>query len=375
MRSPRQRVTDLGTARQRRMDDAVFWVDLVQAGKTVLAGVVAWVVATDVLGLEQPFLAPWSAILVVHATVYRTFTRGGQQIAATLLAVLLASLAGHLFGLGVAGMTALLVASVVVGRMRWVRAEATTITTTGVVVLATNAISESTLLWARLLDTSTGILVGLVVNVLVWPPLGDRAAWAEAATISGSVAETLSGLADQLTPGLDADDTDRLLLRLSRVDERVDRAWGLLRQAQEGRRLNPRRRRGWSPLDDLVAVLQRLEHAVADTDSLVRTVGTSATLGNVWDPAFRARLVEVMREIARVVDEDDPDRFEPALTSLRALAGSLHTQGLGDTWHEYGGVLVNLRNLVEALSHLPTTPQMKPLTGPHRPRRGRSARS
>lgn len=374
MRNPRQRIADLGTARQRRMDDALFWVDLVQAGKTVLAGVVAWVVATDVLGLQQPFLAPWSAILVVHATVYRTFTRGGQQIAATLFAVLLASLAGHLFGLGAAGMAVLLLAAVVVGRIRWVRDEATTISTTGVVVLATNAISESTLLWNRLLDTSTGIVVGLVVNVLVWPPLRDRAAWAEAASIPGSVGEALSGLADRLTPGRDAEEIEGLLHRLSRVDERVDRCWGLLRQAEEGRRLNPRRRRGWSPLDDLVDVLQRLEHAVADTHSLVRTIGMSDALGNVWDPAFRDSVVDTMREIAGVVDGDAPDRFDPALASLRATAESLYAKGLGDSWHEYGGVLVTLRNLVEALSHLPPTSRMRPLTGPHRPRRDRSAR-
>jgi hypothetical protein len=63
--------------------DPVLVIDLLQNGKAALAGVVAWVSATDVLGLEQPFLAPWSAVLVVHATVYRAVSRGGQQLAAT----------------------------------------------------------------------------------------------------------------------------------------------------------------------------------------------------------------------------------------------------------------------------------------------------
>ena len=52
--------------------DPVVWVDVSQTVKTVAAGVVAWFVATDVFGLDQPFLAPWSAVFVVHATVYRT---------------------------------------------------------------------------------------------------------------------------------------------------------------------------------------------------------------------------------------------------------------------------------------------------------------
>jgi hypothetical protein len=62
--------------------DAVEVADWAQHAKTALAGVIAWVVATDVLGLDQPFLAPWAAVLVVHATVYRTVSRGGQQILA-----------------------------------------------------------------------------------------------------------------------------------------------------------------------------------------------------------------------------------------------------------------------------------------------------
>lgn len=371
MRGPRTRVADLATARQRRMDDALFWVDMVQAGKTVIAGVVAWTVATDVLRLEQPFLAPWSAILVVHATVYRTFTRGAQQIAATVLAVLLASAAGNLLGLGAAGMALLLVASVVAGRMRWVREEATTIATTGVVVLATNAISESTLLWARLLDTSTGILVGLLVNVLVWPPLRDRAAWAEAALVPGAIGEALDAIADQLSPDLDAEASADLLDDLRRVDRRVDRCWALLREAQEGSRLNPRRRRRWSPLDDLVAVLQQLEHVVADSQSLVRTVGISASLGNVWEEGFRSRVVEILREVARVVDDDAPGRFAPAQAALRETTEALYFRGLGDSWQEYGGIIVNLRNVIDALAHLPATSRMRPLTGPHVPRRHR----
>src|SRR5688500_15625039 len=82
-----------------RLRDPVWWSQLTQLVKTVLAAVVAWVIAASVLDLPQPFLAPWSAILVVHATVYRTFSRGAQQVAATVVAVLLAAGVGQLMGL------------------------------------------------------------------------------------------------------------------------------------------------------------------------------------------------------------------------------------------------------------------------------------
>ena len=56
--------------------DPVFWTDVIQIVKTVAAGVIAWVLATSVLDLPQSFLAPWAALLVVHATVYRTVLPG-----------------------------------------------------------------------------------------------------------------------------------------------------------------------------------------------------------------------------------------------------------------------------------------------------------
>jgi len=56
---------------RERLRDPVLWTNVSQVVKTVAAAVLAWVLAADVLGLAQPFLAPWAALLTVHATVYR----------------------------------------------------------------------------------------------------------------------------------------------------------------------------------------------------------------------------------------------------------------------------------------------------------------
>ena len=71
-----------------RVRDPLTWTALIQLAKTVVAAVAAWVIADQVLGLPQAFLAPWSALLVVHSTVYRTFSRGLQQVTGTVLGVL-----------------------------------------------------------------------------------------------------------------------------------------------------------------------------------------------------------------------------------------------------------------------------------------------
>src|SRR3954447_4903126 len=80
-----------------RLRDPVWWTNALQIVKTVLAAVVAWVLAVHVFDIEQAFLAPWAALLTVHATVYRTLRRGVQQVGATVLGVLVAFAAGALF--------------------------------------------------------------------------------------------------------------------------------------------------------------------------------------------------------------------------------------------------------------------------------------
>ena len=334
-----------------RLLDPVWLSDLVQSGKTALAGVLAWILATEVFALEQPFLAPWSAVLVVHATVYRTFARGAQQVAATVLGVLLAWLSGVLFGPGPLGMAITLTAAFLIGRGRWLRQEATTIATTGIVVLATNAITQSNLLWGRLLDTSVGIAVGLAINLAVWPPLRHRAAWARAADIPGRLADVLRAIAEGMSPDLEAEQVEGWITSCRDVDRHIDEAWGWLREAQESARFNPRR-----PPERELAILRShlhwLEQAVADVQSLARTVAISADRANTWGDTFRSRWSGLVTQTADALDSGDPHRLAAVDSELGRLATDLSDDALSHaSWQEYGGLLVNLRNVVIAVSH------------------------
>ena len=68
---------------------------------------------------------------MVHATVYRTFSRGLRQASGAVLGVLLAWVVGHLLGLTTLGVSALLATGLLVGAMRWFRAETTAVAATG----------------------------------------------------------------------------------------------------------------------------------------------------------------------------------------------------------------------------------------------------
>ncbi|MCW2847362.1 MAG: hypothetical protein JWR90_1336 [Marmoricola sp.] len=331
-----------------RGPDPVVVVDLLQNAKAALAGVLAWVVALDVLGLEQPFLAPWAAVLVVHATVYRTVSRGGQQVAATFAGVFLAWACGAVFGVDPLGMGVMLVVSFLLGRHRWLRDEATTVATTGIVVLATNSIGQSNLLASRLVDTTVGIAVGLLVNLLVWPPLRDRAAWARADELPQDLADVLAEMSAGMSPDLEPADTEPWISRLRRLDTRIDEAWRLLGQARESGRFNLRRSRP-AGLDDLTRTLHLLEQAVADALSMARTLATSAEHATLWSEEFRAPWKRLLGEAAEAISAHDTERLDAIRVQLGELAESLSTDSLpGSAWYEYGGLLVNLRNVVGA---------------------------
>ena len=128
------RVHDLG-AWLRRPDVTS---DLVQVLKSVVAAVAAWVLADRVLGLEQAFLAPWTALLTVHATVYRTVSRGAQAVLATTAGVTLAFVAVLLGGRGVLTLGLALLVAMLLARVGVLRDEGVTVATTVLFVITTS---------------------------------------------------------------------------------------------------------------------------------------------------------------------------------------------------------------------------------------------
>lgn len=70
---------------QALWDRPDFVTDLLQILKTVIAGTAAWWFAITVLESPLPFLAPWTALLTVHATVHRSFSHGVQTTLASAI--------------------------------------------------------------------------------------------------------------------------------------------------------------------------------------------------------------------------------------------------------------------------------------------------
>lgn len=334
-----------------RLRDRLVWTDVLQLFKTVAAAVIAWLVAVEVFSLPQSFLAPWAALLTVHATVYRTLARGLQQAAAAVAGVLLAFAVAFSLGVNWISLALVLLAARALGALPAMRAEPTTAAATALVVMLTGYSDDGGMLLARLADTFIGISVGLAVNFVVWPPLRDRSAARRIDDLDDRLGALLAEMSGSLRSG-DDPEPDRWVERTRELDHRIDDAWADVRRARESGRLNLRRQAARRIRDtrSLGEVLVGLEQAVADTRSMARTIGRAGAVAG-WEPRFRDAWLAILGRAADAVRDADAGAARRACEDLEGVARRL-PDGDGDRTRRpaHGALVVNLRNILEAMA-------------------------
>ncbi|HEX3976644.1 MAG TPA: FUSC family protein [Solirubrobacteraceae bacterium] len=347
-----------------RLRDPITWTEVSQLAKTVGAAVVAWVLAVHVFHLSQAFMAPWAALLTVHATVFGTLQRAAQQAGASVLGVLIASGAWQVFGVDALALGATVLAATLVGSVPGLRAPMTT-ATTAVVVLTTGYINKSGMLADRLIDTGIGIAVGLLVNLLVWPPLRDRAAARHIDVIDDRLGELLTKIAGELREGCATDAADDWIAQTDRLDDDVDRAWHVLDEARQSGRMNLRRAvpERMRAAEQMTQVINRLAQAVAETRSMARTIRVARLAPEEWEPAFREPWLGLLARAGTAIERADAAGLRSARSELSELSQRLAAEQLhGGLWPMFGALLVNLRNVLDAMDvvaeaqpvHVPT---------------------
>ncbi|MEU4250442.1 aromatic acid exporter family protein [Amycolatopsis sp. NPDC026612] len=216
---------------------------LVQTAKATFAATAAWLLATLVLRLPQPFLAPYAAVFLVEATVYRSLRGWVQQVGSVASGVVLAAVAGQLIPWQAVALATVVFVGLLAGSWRRFGESGVWVGVTGMLVISYGTAREPVLLGDRLLETALGAAIGVAVNTLIFPPLyGERLAAA-----AGRLAKVLAGLLESLSDLIRRDeppaDLDGLLSQEHDARSQVQEAEEAVGLTREGRLLNLRRGR------------------------------------------------------------------------------------------------------------------------------------
>lgn len=118
---------------------------------------------------EHPIVAPLVALLVVQLTLYRTLVHGLGRIGGVLAGVAVAVLVGNVVGLTWWSLGSVVAASIVAGRLLRLGPHLFEAPISAMLVLEAGGGQE--LAFGRIAEAMLGAAVGIVVSVVVAPPL------------------------------------------------------------------------------------------------------------------------------------------------------------------------------------------------------------
>ncbi|SLM96705.1 Cytochrome c-type biogenesis protein DsbD, protein-disulfide reductase [Brachybacterium faecium] len=330
--------------------------DLIQVAKGVIAGTTAWWLSMYILDSQLPFLAPWTALLTVHATVHRSLSRGMQTTVASTVGVLLSFMIGAWLGVSVWTFALALLVGLLGARITWIRDEGVAIATTAIFVLGSGFDGQQPLLLDRIIEVALGVIVGVVVNLAVIPPLRHRQASRYVDSINRRMGEVLSDMAEQFWTSWDTDRAEAWFQETRSMSEELDSAWRTVRFARESEKANPRTRLALStprggatsraPQASYEEILARVDEGISHLRHLTRTLREASYDEGEWDSRFRESWVEIVRDAGRAIADPDAE-VEPIADRLTALAADISHEGrLPDrSWPLYGSLIASMRHI------------------------------
>jgi uncharacterized membrane protein YccC len=272
-----------------------------RTAKTTLAAVISWELARRLPGESLPVLAPLTALLVTQLTVVETVTGSLQRVGSVVVGVLLAVLLADLLGLQWWSVGLVIFASLAVGQILRLGMHRIEVPISALLVLAVGG--QPGAARTRVLETLIGAAVGVVVNVVVAPPVYVQPAGEAIAELAEAMARLLGDAGRELARGWSGEDAYDRLQQARELDGPVGRARQALGRAEDSLRLNPRRRRVGDPSSDLRAALTSLEHSAILVRGLFRSLVDLDTVtgGKGPTPRMRAALAGLLEETAGTV--------------------------------------------------------------------------
>ena len=334
--------------------------ELIQVAKTVIAATLGWWLSVAVLDSQMPFLAPWAALLTVHATIHRSVARGAQTMVASVAGVAMSFVIGNWLGVSLWTFGLALLVGVLLARLPWIREEGIAIATTAIFVLGSGFGAQEPLLGERIVELAIGVGLGVGVNVLIVPPMRDRQAAEHIDSVNRRIGEVLENMGDEFAVSWDTDRAGAWYSATESMSGELSAAWQTVHLASESRRSNPRTRlrslrRALRRHDDEPSevaelsyenILQRLDEGVSHVRHLARTLHAATYDDGDWDETFRERWAAIVGDAGRAVADPDAE-VAPIHARLDELSAELSDgEDLPQrAWPLYGALITSVRHI------------------------------
>ncbi|MFF8609652.1 aromatic acid exporter family protein [Streptomyces sp. NPDC015346] len=312
--------------------------DLLLTGKTVVAATAAWMLAHHFLPPTVSTFAPFTALVAVQATVYRSFRESVQYLLAMAVGATLAAALAATFGLHAWTLALLTLIALRIGRVRRLGQQGIQVAVVGLFAFSSGE-GRIDYIGHLALSVLVGALCGLAAHLVLAPARHTSHRQQDVARLYEGMSRRTDGLADAFEASApDPDQVRRWRQDWRRLSADCDRVRGSIDAEEENAKLNPRRgfegdaealpraREALTAaqrcLDHLRSLTRTLDFALADEefDTLPGTFRSG--LGSLL-----RRLAPVMEELGRPAPADD-DRLTEMIDAADSALGTLERQEL-----------------------------------------------
>jgi uncharacterized membrane protein YgaE (UPF0421/DUF939 family) len=268
---------------------------ILQVVKTAIAMILSWLVATLLLPGELPIFATIAALLVVQPSVNQSVGRAIERSIGVIVGVLIAYAIGLAFGSNSwIVLLAVVVSIILAWALKLTPGTANQVPITAMLVLSLGA-SSPDYAFARIIETVIGALIGVLVNILIVPPVLIAPAHASVVRLSNEIAATLERLADALETRQTPAQLNELLLQARLLRPMEKNTETALTQARESLTLNPRQAKHREVLDRDDQLFARLRPLVT------RALGMTRAFHDHYDDSLAGEptLLAISQELRR----------------------------------------------------------------------------
>lgn len=253
---------------------------VLQMLKTIAAAVAAWYLTLLIVPDEKPIFAVMAAIIVVQPSVNQSLGRALERSIGTILGVVVALAASMAFGApGWLVILAISIAILLGWLFKFTPATSNQIAISAMLVIAIGAATPEYAVH-RIIETMVGVIVGLIINAVIVPPVVLTPASDATAKLTDHIASVLEDMGAVLTRTTSPEVIEEIYLRSRALRAELNTARATVDRARESLRFNIRQGRKYHELESYSTFID------LDAILVTRTIGLARALRDHYDASL-----------------------------------------------------------------------------------------